>query len=186
MFNDTNYWEKKNELPEKIKKEVDKKTNIIFNYNPITGENEKNNEISEEDELLSIAMGLEQNEKMEKNKKVMYMLPGKLKPINLKTKSNPVQNIFINIGNKNKNNKLEKIKNIKKDIINIFENEMNNQNEEHENEEENIIKKEEENVEENNINKNESENDKMFNDVNYWKSNNLVKEEEMENLINDL
>ena len=186
MFNDTNYWEKKNELPEKIKKEVDKKTNIIFNYNPITGENEKNNEISEEDELLSIAMGLEQNEKMEKNKKVMYMLPGKLKPINLKTKSNPVQNIFINIGNKNKNNKLEKIKNIKKDIINIFENEMNNQNEEHENEEENIIKKEKENVEENNINKNESENDKMFNDVNYWKSNNLVKEEEMENLINDL
>ena len=186
MFNDTNYWEKKNELPEKIKKEVDKKTNIIFNYNPITGENEKNNEISEEDELLSIAMGLEQNEKMEKNKKVMYMLPGKLKPINLKTKSNPVQNIFINIGNKNKNNKLEKIKNIKKDIINIFENEMNNQNEEHENEEENIIKKEEENIEENNINKNESENDKMFNDVNYWKSNNLVKEEEMENLINDL
>ena len=146
MFNDTNYWEKKNELPEKIKKEVDKKTNIIFNYNPITGENEKNNEISEEDELLSIAMGLEQNEKMEKNKKVMYMLPGKLKPINLKTKSNPVQNIFINIGNKNKNNKLEKIKNIKKDIINIFENEMNNQNEEHENEEENIIKKEEENI----------------------------------------
>ena len=131
-------------------------------------------------------MGLEQNEKMEKNKKVMYMLPGKLKPINLKTKSNPVQNIFINIGNKNKNNKLEKIKNIKKDIINIFENEMNNQNEEHENEEENIIKKEEENIEENNINKNESENDKMFNDVNYWKSNNLVKEEEMENLINDL
>ena len=183
MFNDSNYWEKKNELPEKIKKEVDKKTNIIFNYNPITGENEKNNEISEEDELLSIAMGLEQNEKMEKNKKVMYMLPGKLKPINLKTKSNPVQNIFINI-NKNKNNKLEKIKNIKKDIINIFENEMNNQNEEQEKEEENIIKKEEENIEENN--KNESENDKMFNDVNYWKSNNLVKEEEMENLINDL
>ena len=38
----------KNELPEKVKKEVDKKTNIIFNYNPITGENEKNNEISEE------------------------------------------------------------------------------------------------------------------------------------------
>ena len=188
MFNDTNYWEKKNELPEKIKKEVDKKTNIIFNYNPITGENEKNNEISEEDELLSIAMGLEQNAKMEKNKKIKYMLPGKLKPINLKTKSNPVQNIFINIGNKNKNNKLEKIKNIKKGIINIFENEMNNQNEEHENEEENIIKKEEENIEENINNKSESENegDKMFNDVNYWKSNNLVKDEEMEDLINDL
>ena len=190
MFNDTNYWELKSELPEKIKKEVDKKTNIIFNYNPITGENEKNNEISEEDELLSIAMGLEQNEKMEKKKKIMYMLPAKLKPINLKTKSNPVQNIFINIANKNKNNKFEKIQNKKKDIINLFENETNNENEEHENEEENIIKKEEENIEENkkeeNNIKNEDDKDKMFNDVNYWKSNNLLKEEEIENLINDL
>ena len=190
MFNDTNYWELKSELPEKIKKEVDKKTNIIFNYNPITGENEKNNEISEEDELLSIAMGLEQNEKMEKKKKIMYMLPAKLKPINLKTKSNPVQNIFINIANKNKNNKFEKIQNKKKDIINLFENETNNENEEHENEEENIIKKEEENIEENkkveNNDKNEDDKDKMFNDVNYWKSNNLLKEEEIENLINDL
>ena len=188
MFNDSNYWEMKNELPEKVKKEVDKKTNIIFNYNPITGENEKNNEISEEDELLSIAMGLEQNEKMEKNKQIMYMLPGRLKPINLKTKSNPVQNIFINI-NKNKNNKLEKIRNKKKEIINLFENE----NEEHENEEENVIKKEEETLEENNINKIEENNkeieddkDKMFNDVYYWKHKDLVKNEEMEELIKEL
>ena len=188
MFNDSNYWETKNELPEKVKKEVDKKTNIIFNYNPITGENEKNNEISEEDELLSIAMGLEQNEKMEKNKQIMYMLPGRLKPINLKTKSNPVQNIFINI-NKNKNNKLEKIRNKKKEIINLFENE----NEEHENEEENVIKKEEETLEENNINKIEENNkeieddkDKMFNDVYYWKHKDLVKDEEMEELIKEL
>ena len=188
MFNDSNYWEMKNELPEKVKKEVDKKTNIIFNYNPITGENEKNNEISEEDELLSIAMGLEQNEKMEKNKQIMYMLPGRLKPINLKTKSNPVQNIFINI-NKNKNNKLEKIRNKKKEIINLFENE----NEEHENEEENVIKKEEETLEENNINKIEENNkeieddkDKMFNDVYYWKHKDLVKDEEMEELIKEL
>ena len=188
QFNDTTYWEMKNELPEKVKKEVDKKTNIIFNYNPITGENEKNNEISEEDELLSIAMGLEQNEKMEKNKQIMYMLPGRLKPINLKTKSNPVQNIFINI-NKNKNNKLEKIRNKKKEIINLFENE----NEEHENEEENVIKKEEETLEENNINKIEENNkeieddkDKMFNDVYYWKHKDLVKDEEMEELIKEL
>ena len=70
MYNDTNYWELKNDLPDKIKKEVDKKTNIIFNYNPITGENDKKSEITEEDELLSIAMGLEQNEKMEKSKKI--------------------------------------------------------------------------------------------------------------------
>ena len=120
----------------------------------------------------------------------LLKLPAKLKPINLKTKSNPVQNIFINIANKNKNNKFEKIQNKKKDIINLFENETNNENEEHENEEENIIKKEEENIEENkkeeNNNKNEDDKDKMFNDVNYWKSNNLLKEEEIENLINDL
>ena len=91
-FNDVNYWEIKNELIENIKKEVDKKTNILFNYNHITGENDKKTEISEENELLLIAMGLEQKEKM---KKKMYIMPGKLRPINLKTKSNPVQNIYL-------------------------------------------------------------------------------------------
>ena len=181
MFNDSNYWELKNDLPENIKKEVDRKTNIIFNYNPITGENDKKNEISEEDELLSIAMGLEQNEKIEKNKKIMYIMPGRLKPINLKTKSNPVQNIFINISNSKNNNKFEKIKNKKKDIINFFDNE--NENEEKEHEEENVIKKEEENA----SNQEKEKDDKMFNEVNYWKSNdNYLNEEEINSLINDL
>ena len=200
MFNDTNYWELKNDLPENIKKEVDKKTNIIFNYNPITGENEKKDDISEEDELLSIAMGLEQDEKMEKNKKIMYIMPGKLKPINLKTKSNPVQNIFINIANNNKNNiKLEKLRNKKKEIINMFNNEINEENEDEDEEivkkngnKEDIIKelkKEEDN--ENTMNDNndievEAKN-KMFNDVNYWKTNeNYLSEEEKEDLLNEL
>ena len=200
MFNDTNYWELKNDLPENIKKEVDKKTNIIFNYNPITGENEKKDDISEEDELLSIAMGLEQDEKMEKNKKIMYIMPGKLKPINLKTKSNPVQNIFINIANNNKNNiKLEKFRNKKKEIINMFNNEINEENEDEDEEivkkngnKEDIIKelkKEEDN--ENTMNDNndieEEAKNKMFNDVNYWKTNeNYLSEEEKEDLLNQL
>ena len=200
MFNDTNYWELKNDLPENIKKEVDKKTNIIFNYNPITGENEKKDDISEEDELLSIAMGLEQDEKMEKNKKIMYIMPGKLKPINLKTKSNPVQNIFINIANNNKNNiKLEKLRNKKKEIINMFNNEINEENEDEDEEivkkngnKEDIIKelkKEEDN--ENTMNDNndieEEAKNKMFNDVNYWKTNeNYLSEEEKEDLLNQL
>ena len=200
MFNDTNYWELKNDLPENIKKEVDKKTNIIFNYNPITGENEKKDDISEEDELLSIAMGLEQDEKMEKNKKIMYIMPGKLKPINLKTKSNPVQNIFINIANNNKNNiKLEKLRNKKKEIINMFNNEINEENEDEDEEivkkngnKEDIIKelkKEEDN--ENTMNDNndieEEAKNKMFNDVNYWKTNeNYLSEEEKEDLLNEL
>ena len=34
-YNDSNYWEVKNTLPEDLKREVDKKTNIIFNYNII-------------------------------------------------------------------------------------------------------------------------------------------------------
>ena len=211
MFYDSNYWEMKNDLPEKIKKEVDKKTNIIFNYNPITGENEKKNEISEEDELLSIAMGLEQNEKLEKNKKVMYIMPGRIKPINLKTKSNPVQNIFININKPNTNYKYENTRNKKKDIINFFDN-NDNENEEQEKEEEIAIEKkddkddkedkedkmlyDESNPQENtdfddnkNIdNKKENDNDEeKFNDVNYWKSNdNYLNEEEMKELINDL
>ena len=192
MYNETNYWEMKNELPENIKKEVDKKTNIIFNYNPITGENEKKSEISEEDELLSIAMGLEQDEKMEKNKKIMYIMPGKLKPINLKTKSNPVQNIFINKSNNRKIKKIEKIKNKMKDVINLF----NNDNNENEEQEEGIIKKEEDknddkNKEINNENENknseEDDKDKMFNDVNYWKqSENYLNEDELKGLLDDL
>ena len=200
MFNDTNYWELKNDLPENIKKEVDKKTNIIFNYNPITGENEKKDDISEEDELLSIAMGLEQDEKMEKNKKIMYIMPGKLKPINLKTKSNPVQNIFINIANNNKNNiKLEKLRNKKKEIINMFNNEINEENEDEDEEivkkngnKEDIIKELKKEVDnENTMNDNndieEEAKNKMFNDVNYWKTNeNYLSEEEKEDLLNQL
>ena len=192
MYNETNYWEMKNELPESIKKEVDKKTNIIFNYNPITGENEKKSEISEEDELLSIAMGLEQDEKMEKNKKIMYIMPGKLKPINLKTKSNPVQNIFINKSNNRKIKKIEKIKNKMKDVINLFNNDKN----ENEEQEEGIIKKEEDKnddknkeIKSANENKNseEDEKDKMFNDVNYWKqSENYLNEAESKGLLDDL
>ena len=202
MYNDTNYWELKNDLPDKIKKEVDKKTNIIFNYNPITGENDKKSEITEEDELLSIAMGLEQNEKMEKSKKMMYIMPGKLKPINLKTKSNPVQNIFINISNNNKvNNKLEKLRNKKKDRINFFDNALNNENEERENENENeveydeVVKKEgKDKNKDDNTNTTDDSNDeikdeenKMFNEVNYWKTNeNYLNEEELKDLLNDL
>ena len=202
MYNDTNYWELKNDLPDKIKKEVDKKTNIIFNYNPITGENDKKSEITEEDELLSIAMGLEQNEKMEKSKKMMYIMPGKLKPINLKTKSNPVQNIFINISNNNKvNNKLEKLRNKKKDRINFFDNALNNENEERENENENeveydeVVKKEgkDKNKDDNTSTTDDSndeikdEENKMFNEVNYWRTNeNYLNEEELKDLLNDL
>ena len=198
-YYDSNYWELKNELPEKIKKEVDKKTNIIFNYNPITGENEKKNEISEEDELLSVAMGLEQNEKMEKNKKIMYIMPGRLKPINLKTKSNPVQNFFFKIPT-GKNNEFDKLKNKKKDIV-IFD--MDNEKEKEE-EEENIIndednKKEDDinmnleeeivnkNIEEEDNNKKDDDENKMFNDVNFWKTKqNYLNEKEMDDLINEL
>jgi len=144
-------------------------------------------------------MGLEQNEKMEKSKKMMYIMPGKLKPINLKTKSNPVQNIFINISNKNKNNNnLEKLRNNKKDVVGFFDDALNNEKEEREiendNEEEGIIKKEEDKNKDDNINTTDDSNDdikdeenKMFNEVNYWKTNeNYLNEEELNDLLNDL
>jgi hypothetical protein len=218
-YNDSNYWEVKNNLPDNIKKEVDKKTNIIFNYNPITCENTNKNDISEEDELLSIAMGLEQNEKIEKNKKIKYIMPGKLKPINLKAKTNPVQNIFSSPNNENDNNnkisdEFNKLKFKKKDKINLFdENEDNNEkqkihdkpsgpspnggeNEENEEEEEAVVKKEEK--EENDINekeknkklneKNENEDDnKKYNDVNYWgNSRYYLNEKDFEDCLKDL
>ena len=93
-YNDSNFWEIKNRLPEKVRKEVDKKTNIIFNYNPNTYEYDNKDSIDEEDELLRDAMELEQKEKMEKNKKLKLSLPYRIKPYNLKTKTNPVQNLF--------------------------------------------------------------------------------------------
>ena len=223
-YNDTNYWEVKNSLPENIKKEVDKKTNIIFNYNPITYENNNKNDISEEDELLSIAMGLEHNEKIEKNKKIMYIMPGKLKPINLKAKTNPVQSIFASTSSNNENNdnkehennsnnnndytKLNSKKN--KDKINMFDDsekkkindnvKLNTdigENEENEEEEEGVIKrdeKEEDNIvkeKENNDDKtnkiSENEDTKIYNDVNYWGNNKYyLNEKEMEDCLKDL
>ena len=65
-YNDTNFWQAKNGLPEKVRKEVDKKTNIIFNYNPNTYKCDNKDSIDEEDEILRDAMELEQKEKMEK------------------------------------------------------------------------------------------------------------------------
>ena len=150
-------------------------------------------------------MGLEQEEKMEKNKKIMYIMPGKLKPINLKTKSNPVQNLFINIKNNNKKyNKLEKFKHKKGDIVNFFDNENDNkENDENEKEEEGIIKKEEDkkddkndeinkeeenkNTKDNNVDIKDEDKSKMFNDVNYWKGNeNYLNEDEVKDLLNNL
>ena len=195
-YNDTNYWEVKNALPEKIKKEVDKKTNIIFNYNPTTYEL-NNKEVSEEDELLSIAMGLEQNEKTEKNKKIMYIIPGKSKPINLKAKKNPVQSIFTSIDSSNNEN-IEDDSLKKKDKEKILEDNEDkdnkqNENEENEEEEEAIIKndedksKEEKKDSDENIEKdNDNDNDKIYNDVNYWSIGNYLNEKEMEDCLKDL
>ena len=178
-YNDTNYWEVKNTLSADIKREVDKKTNIIFNYNPATYELD-NKEVSEEDELLSIAMGLEQNEKSEKNKKPMYIMPGKLKPINLKAKRNPVQSLYNSVKS-SKDENIEEYSYKNKDKINILgqkeENKDNKQNENEQNKEE----------EKKDINKTiEKDDDKVYNDVNYWNTGNYLNEKEMEDCLKDL
>ena len=69
----------KNGFPEKVRKEVDKKTSIIFNYNSNTYEYDNNDSIDEEDELLRDVMELEQKEKMEKNK-LKISLSYRIKP----------------------------------------------------------------------------------------------------------
>ena len=178
-YNDSNYWEVKNTLPEDLKREVDKKTNIIFNYNPATYDL-YNKDVSEEDELLSIAMGLEQNEKTEKNKKTMYIMPGKLKPINLKAKRNPVQSLYNSVKS-SKNEDIEEYSHKNKDKINILEpkeeNKDNKQNENEKNKQE----------EKNDINENiEKDDDKVYNDVNYWSTGNYLNEKEMEDCLKDL
>ena len=178
-YNDTNFWEVKNTLPEEIKREVDKKTNIIFNYNPATYDL-YNKDASEEDELLSIAMGLEQNEKTEKNKKTMYIMPGKLKPINLKAKRNPVQSLYNSV-KPSKNENIEEYSHKNKDKINILEQKEEEkdtkQNEKEQNKQE--VKKD--------INENlEKDDDKVYNDVNYWNTGNYLNEKEMEDCLKDL
>jgi hypothetical protein len=208
-YSDSNYWEVKNTLPEDIKKQVDKKTNIIFNYNPLTYENNNKDDISEEEELLSIAMGLEQNEKMEKNKKIMYIVPGKLKPINLKAKTSPVQSIFTSSASSKENSSYNRLRNKRKQIINIFaenkniinnndEKEEKEENEEKEEEEESIVKNEENQEKEEDKNENEqhkdieekkeNNGDEVYNDVNYWgiSSRNYLNEKEMEDCLKDL
>ena len=178
-YNDTNFWEVKNTLPEEIKREVDKKTNIIFNYNPATYDL-YNKDASEEDELLSIAMGLEQNEKTEKNKKTMYIMPGKLKPINLKAKRNPVQSLYNSV-KPSKNENIEEYSHKNKDKINILEQKEEEkdtkQNEKEQNKQE----------EKKDINDNlEKDDDKVYNDVNYWNTGNYLNEKEMEDCLKDL
>ena len=167
----------KNTLPEKIKKEVDKKTNIIFNYNPTTYEF-NNKEVSEEDELLSIAMGLEQNEKTEKNKKIMHIMPGKLKPINLKAKTSPVQSIFTSSTSSKDNSSYVRLRNKRKNIINLFaENKnINNNNNEKEEKEEKEEKKEKEKEE--NEEKEEEEESIVKNEENQEKEEDKFEKED--------
>ena len=143
-YSDNNYWGISNNLPENIKKEVDKKTNIIFNYNPITCENDNKNDVTEEDEILSVAIGLERKEKMEKNKKLKLALPYRIKPFNLKAKTNPVPNIYSSGNEQNTLKKNNYIKDKYEDNEKVKdENTGNGENEENEEEEEGVVKKEE-------------------------------------------
>ena len=178
-YNDTNFWEVKNTLPEEIKREVDKKTNIIFNYNPATYDL-YNKDASEEDELLSIAMGLEQNEKTEKNKKTMYIMPGKLKPINLKAKRNPVQSLYNSV-KPSKNENIEEYSHKNKDKINILE-QKEEEKDTKQNEKEQNKQEEKKDISENL----EKDDDKVYNDVNYWNTGNYLNEKEMEDCLKDL
>ena len=194
-YNDTNYWEIKNGISDDLKKEVDKKTHIMFNYFPTDNDNKK--EVSEEDELLSIAMELERNENLEKKKKLKLNLPNlpyRIKPYNLKTKTNPIQSIFSSPSNSNNNDdykiKLTKKynKNKNEDNVDILgekekekdkeENINTGENEENEEEEEGVVKKEEK--EENNEDKKEIDNKDENNTENKDINNNVKDKDNLE------
>ena len=89
-YNDVNYWETKpsisQELKDKIKNNQEKAENSTTiedknkkDKNYSENEDKKNNEIDEEDELLGIAMKLEQNEKMQNVKKINNPAPNSIK-----------------------------------------------------------------------------------------------------------
>ena len=187
-YNDTNYWEIKNGISDELKKEVDKKTHIMFNYFPSDNDNKK--EVSEEDELLSIAMELERNENLEKKKKLKLNLPYGIRPYNLKTKANPIQSIFSSKNDSNNNNdykiKLTKNYNKNKNEDNDFE--ILNEKEKDKHKEENIINtgenEENEEEEESVVKKEENNEEKIMEidnkDENNIENNNINDEDEME------
>ena len=82
-YNDVNYWETKptisQELKDKIKNCQEKTENSATVEDKNKIENNKNNEIDEEDELLGIAMKLEQNENMQNAKKISNPPPNNMK-----------------------------------------------------------------------------------------------------------
>jgi hypothetical protein len=189
-FNDNNFWEVKNVISDELKKQVDRKTNIIFNYNPVTLEQENKEEISEEDELLSLAMDLERKENIEKNKQGMLMNvnPHKIGVFNLKEKVKKMKIGFLN------NMPINNYK-IKYNILNQNEEESDEKKQNKEEIEEDIlIKKEEEekeeDIKESNVIKedNEKEKNEEFNDVNYWqnKPGSYLTGKELEDCLNDL
>lgn len=86
-YNDVNYWETKpsisQELKDKIKNNQENPTTTEDKNkqeeNNSENEENKNNEIDEEDELLGIAMKLEQNEKAQSVKKISNPSPNSIK-----------------------------------------------------------------------------------------------------------
>ena len=169
-YNDVNFWETKSsisqEIKDKIKKNQESKVETKNNKDNIisTDSEEKEDKkdiIDEEDELLGIAMKMEQNEKSEKSKK----LPSK-------------HNFKFYMPNSNSNAKTNaKDDSNKKLNINTPQNSLKKF----------LLTKENKNTK-TDIDKNTEENNSKYNDTNYWqtKPESLLNEKEMQHLLDDL
>ena len=178
MYNDINYWEINNNISEVIKKEVAKKTNIISN---------QSSESSEEIELLSIALNLEQTEKNSK-KNISNSTPNNSKVSDLK--ENPNKNNLdphsVNEGEKEE--KSDKIKTMNKGNA---EDKENNNNKKEEEDLKNLDKVGEKEIIKDKSKydaKVEEEKNKIYNDVNFWdiKAEAYLNEKEKEECKKDL
>lgn len=121
-YNDVNYWETKpslsQELKDKIKNNQEKKENSASaednnkkDENNSENEDNKNKEIDEEDELLGIAMKLEQNEKSQSEKKNSNPAPNSIKIASKMNFQFVRPNSFAKVQIKNKINKESSDKN---------------------------------------------------------------------------
>ena len=167
-YNDVNFWETKSsisqELKDKIKKNQENKVETENNKDNIISmdseeKEDKKNIIDEEDELLGIAMKIEQNEKSEKSKKLPSKLNFKfyMPNSNAKTNSKDDSNKKLNINTPQNS--------FKKFLLN-----KQNKNSKTD------------------IDKNTEENNSKYNDTNFWqtKPESLLNEREMQHLLDDL
>ena len=178
-YNDVNFWEVKPSISSEIKNRIQ---NLLKKEN-----NSKNEIIDEEDELLGIAMKLEEKKQNKNSKKSSLKKKSKIIKKSKKNKK---------VSNKNKstaNNKSEEVQNNQTKEENKNEIKLNNKKSSFSKKinKKKVIanfKKPSKTKIKIKLNKNKKDEDREYNDANYWKikPEALINENEMKDILDDL